>query len=189
MGPRPRPAPRSTRAFTLVELMVVIVVVGLIGSVAVVTWASMLPKQQFHTAIRNLSEVLYGTRSEAIARSRPFDIEYDLDEDSYRVRTPYKVGGGFATAEDEPERLWTHATNLKAAGIELQQVTIDDHIFSDGKAYAYFTPVGASCYHTIQLHDEALGQTFTLEVLPLTGEIRMHDGPFQRKPVDDGDFR
>jgi hypothetical protein len=30
---------------------------------------------------------------------------------------------------------------------------------------------------------------FTLELLPLTGEVRLHDGLFEREPVDEGDFR
>ncbi|MSR63245.1 MAG: prepilin-type N-terminal cleavage/methylation domain-containing protein [Planctomycetes bacterium] len=186
---RARAARSSTRAFTLVELMVVIVVVGLIGGVAVVTWSSMLPKQQFHSAIRNLSEVLYGTRSEAIARNREFRIQYDLDADTYRVRTPFKEGGGFATSDDDPERLWMHETDLKKAGIDLQEIVIDDQPHTDGAWEIYFTPVGASTYHTILLRDEAMKQSFTLEVLPLTGEIRMHDGGFTRDPVDEGDFR
>jgi len=189
MHGRARTTPLSTRAFTLVELMVVIVIIGLIGGVAVATWASMLPKQQFHTAIRNLSEVLYGTRAEAIARNREFDIEYDLDTDSYRVRTPYRVGGGFATTDDDPLRMFTHETPLKKYGIELQSVTIGDQVFSDGKCSQWFLPLGVSAYHLVQLRDEALNETFTLELLPLTGEIRMHDGTFQREPVDEGDFR
>jgi prepilin-type N-terminal cleavage/methylation domain-containing protein len=50
-----RTARTTARAgFTLVELMVVIIVLGLIGGVAMTSWASLLPNQQFNSAIRQL---------------------------------------------------------------------------------------------------------------------------------------
>jgi Tfp pilus assembly protein FimT len=157
--------------------------------VAMTSWASLLPNQQFNSAIRQLSEVLYGTRSEAIARNREYRIQYDLDKDTYRVRTPFKPGGGFATTEEEADHLWSNETDLKESGIDLLQVTVDDQIYTDGKVEVYFLPFGGSAYHVVQLRQALFERDFTLEVLPLTGEIRMHDGLFQREPVDEGDFR
>jgi len=184
--------PSTTRrlgGFTLVELMVVIVIIGLIGGVAVTSWASILPEQRFNSAIRNLSEVLYGTRSDAIARNREFRIRYDIDESTYAVRTPFQPGGGFASSEEDVDHLWIHETDLKEAGIQLLQITVDDRTYTDGRVEVYFQPLGASSYHVVQLRQELTGREFTLEVLPLTGEIRMHDGLFAREPVDEGDFR
>jgi Tfp pilus assembly protein FimT len=169
--------------------MVVIIIIGLIGGVAVASWASMMPNQQFNTAVRNLSEVLYETRSNAIARNREFLIRYDLDADSYRVRTPFKLGGGFATTEDDEDRLWIGETDLAAEGIDLVRITVDDQAFTDGEVEIYFRPSGTSSHHVIELEQPALDREFTLEVLPLTGEIRMHDGFFERQPVDEGDFK
>lgn len=184
-----RPLSGGERAFTLVELMVVVIILGLIGGIAVTSWASMLPNQQFNSAVRNLSEVLYGTRSDAIARNREFRIQYDLDEDTYRVRTPFKPGGGFATTEEDADHLWSHETDLKENGIDLLQVTVDDQTYTDGKVEVYFLPLGGSAHHVVQLSQPLFEREFTLEVLPLTGEIRMHDGLFERDPVDEGDFR
>lgn len=181
---------RHARAgFTLVELMVVIIVLGLIGGVAMTSWASMLPNQQFNTAIRNLSEVLYGTRSEAIARNREYRIQYDLDKDTYRVRTPFKPGGGFATTEEDADHLWSNETDLAESGIDLLEVTVDGQKYTDGKVEVYFLPLGGSAYHVVQLRQTMFERDFTLEVLPLTGEIRMHDGLFERDRAEEGNFR
>lgn len=181
--------PRASTGFTLVELMVVIVILGLIGGVAVTSWISLLPNQQFNSAVRNLSEVLYGTRSEAIARNREFRIRYDLDNDTYAVRTPFQPGGGFATSEEDEDHLWAHETDLEESGIDLLQITVDDKTYTDGRVEVWFLPFGGSSHHVIQLSQPLLEREYTLEVLPLTGEIRMHDGLFDRPPVDEGDFR
>jgi Tfp pilus assembly protein FimT len=172
-----------------VELMVVVVILGLMGGVAVTSWAAMLPNQQFNSAIRNLSEVLHGTRSDAIARNRVFLIRYDLDEESYKVRTPYRPGGGTATGEKDDDHVWIHETGLAEAGIELLEVTVDDQTYTDGRVDVFFWPLGASAHHVVQLRQKLFNRDFTLEVLPLTGEIRMHDGLFKRESVDEGSFR
>jgi prepilin-type N-terminal cleavage/methylation domain-containing protein len=183
------PHAARTAGFTLVELMVVVIILGLIGGVAVTSWAAMLPNQQFNSAIRNLSEVLYGTRSDAIARNRQFLIRYDIDADTYAVRTPFKPGGGFATTEDDLDHLWTHETDLEENGIDILRVTVDDEEYVDGEVEVYFQPLGGTSHHVVQLRQTLFERDFTLEVLPLTGEIRMHDGIFERDAVDEGDFR
>ncbi|MEQ1892850.1 MAG: prepilin-type N-terminal cleavage/methylation domain-containing protein [Planctomycetota bacterium] len=175
--------------FTLVELMVVIVIIGLIGGVAATSWVSMLPNQQFNSAIRNLSETLHETRSAAIARNREFRIRYDLDEDTYVVRTPYKLGGGFMTTDEDEDRLFQSPVDLGEAGIDLVEIRLDEQLYTSGKVEVYFQPLGVSNYHTVQLAQPLLEREFTLELLPLTGEIRLHDGIFQRPPVDEGDFK
>jgi prepilin-type N-terminal cleavage/methylation domain-containing protein len=186
---RRRAGGRNRAAFTLVELMVVIIILGLVGGVAVTSWVGLLPNQQFNSAVRELSEVLHGTRSDAIARSREFRILYDLDADTYKVRTPFRLGGGFASGEDDPARLFIHETELADAGIDLLQVTIDDVKYTDGRVEVRFQPTGSSNYHLVELAQVNTERTFTLEVLPLTGEIRLHEGVFVREPVDEGDFR
>jgi prepilin-type N-terminal cleavage/methylation domain-containing protein len=175
--------------FTLVELMVVVVIIGLIGGVAVVSWVAMLPNQQFNTTIRNLSECLHETRSSAIARNKEFSIIYDLDEDTYVVRTPYRLGGGFMMTDEDEGRLFQTPVDLGEAGIDIFEIHIDDSVLTNGKAEVKFQPLGNSNYHTVQLAQPLLEREFTLELLPLTGEIRLHDGLFERAPVDEGDFK
>ena len=54
--------------------------------------------------------------------------------------------------------------------------------------YVRFDPLGAASYHTIVLYQELFERAFTIEVLPITGEIRFHDGYFERELVDEMDF-
>jgi len=182
--------PRAAAGFTLVELMVVGVIIVLIGGIAYSSWIAILPNQRFNSAIRNLSEVLFETRSDAIARNRRFEIHYDLEADRYWVRTPFRPGGGFATTDDE-EHLLVKETDLSRMGIDLMEVTIGDTTYSnkDTDVWVVFSPLGSSAYHTIQLRQTQFERDFTLELLPLTGEIRMHDGLFEREPAEESDFK
>jgi prepilin-type N-terminal cleavage/methylation domain-containing protein len=174
--------------FTLIELMVVIAIIGLMSGVALVSWEAMFPNQRFNTSVRRLSDVLHATRSEAIARSREFRIYYHIDDDSYAVRTPYRHGGGFARSDEDEDRVWVDQVNLYAEGIDITEITIDDVTYQEGEVYVRFDPLGASSYHTISLRQETFGREFTIEALPLTGDIRFHDGIFEREPAVEEDF-
>ena len=46
----------------------VIAILGMVSSAAWISWQALLPNQQLNSAVRELSDVLYGTRAEAIAR-------------------------------------------------------------------------------------------------------------------------
>lgn len=182
--------PQSNRSgFTMAEILVVIVILGMISGVVVVSWKAILPNQRVRSAVRNLSEVLYGTRSEAIAFNREFRIYYDLDNESFSVRTPYLIGGGFALTDDDEDRLWTNENDLLSAGLYIDSVTIDEETYTTGLVFVRFDPLGAGSSHTVVLQSDLFEDNFyTVEVLPLTGEIRFHDGAWQREPAEDKDF-
>ena len=63
--------------------------------------------------------------------------------------------------------------------------------YTDGAVYVRFDPLGASAYHTIRLVHTQFEREFVIEVLPLTGEIRFHDGATFRERLapDDNDFQ
>ena len=193
--PLPR-RPRSRAGFTLIELTVVVVIMGLIAGIAIVSWKAMVPNQQLNTALRNLSEVLYGTRSDAIARSHEFRIYYDIDgsttspeqADTYYVRMPFTPDGEIALS-DEQEHTCVHQTDLKKAGIDIVQVTVDDVTYTDGVVFVRFDPLGAASHHTVLLRQALFEREFTIEALPLTGEIRVHEGAFEREPALENDFK
>ena len=63
---------KPTKGFTLVELMAVLMILGLVITVTAANWRKIVPRAQLNAAVRNLSNVLNGTRSEAIARNAEF---------------------------------------------------------------------------------------------------------------------
>ena len=181
--------------FTLVEMMVVIIIVGSMVSVIAMNWQKIMPRTQLGASVRALSNTLASTRSEAITRNNEYRIIYDLDEQRYWVETPFLKEGGLALqripGEEDPEeenaRILTSLTLMKN-GVSLSSVTIDEEVYVDGQCYVRFSPQGSSSSHTILLHHASTQRNYTIEVLALSGQIRFHDGVFNRDEVDDGDF-
>lgn len=187
--PERRGRPRAGQGgFTLIELMVVLILVGMVGTTVVISWQALLPNQNLNSAVRVLSDDIYGARSNAISFNHEYRIYYDLDNQSYRIRTPYREGGGFAYSEDE-QRVWISHRNLAENGVSIESVTIDEEPYYSGQVYVRFDPLGASSNHRIVLKQDQFDRFFTLEVLPLTGEVRFQDGIVEREPPEDRDFQ
>lgn len=178
----------SSGAFTLVELMVVIVIIGMIGGATVLSLGRMRPKQAFQSAIHRISDALSKTRSEAIARNRPYSIIYNIDNSTYEICSPFIDGGGFAATERGEENLRFDYTDLAADGIEIELIHADERNWTSDEIFMRFDPLGISSYHAIVIRQPANDRVSTIEMLPLTGEIRFHEGSFLREPAVEGDF-
>lgn len=184
--------PTHPGGFTLVELMVVVAIIGLMVTTVSVGFETLVPQERLNTTIRNLSADLMKARSSAISRNLEFRIEYDLDNERYRMATPFRLGGGRvlpdADLNEEEARFYTSWEPMKT-GVVIQSVFIGGVEFTEGLAVVRFDPLGSASDHLVILAQPKYERSFTLEVLALTGLVRMHEGEFFRQPPEDGDFR
>jgi prepilin-type N-terminal cleavage/methylation domain-containing protein len=188
--PRPHGGARPTAraGFTLMELMMVVVVIGLISGTVALSWESILPRTRLNSEVRGIAGMLQSTRSDAIARNAEFYVEYDLTEDTYQVLTAFRKEGGLMSLRDEEdERLGLGARKL-ADGVQLASIYLNGEEYTDGKVRVRFDPLGAASDHALVVIQPAYEATYTIEVLALTGLIRFHEGVFTREPPQDGDF-
>ena len=174
----------------MIELMLVIVMIGLATTMVSISYDAMVPGERLNTTVRDLAATIRSARSEAISRNAEFYIEYDLVEHRYRLITPFRRGGGMwvPELEDDDERYlgaWEHLR----PGVEFAQITLAGETYTDNiPVWVRFDPLGAASDHQIVLLQPAYENYFTIEVLALTGLVRMHDGVFEREYPDDGDF-
>jgi prepilin-type N-terminal cleavage/methylation domain-containing protein len=194
-------AVHACAAFTLAELMVVIVIIGLMVGIITMSWQRVLPKEQFISEVRALAERIHGCRSNAISQNDELWMHYDLDNGRYWISIPYELGGGAAAyarfGADKTGASDSEADALKRTrlferslgkGIELASVTIGETIYTDGERFVPFSPIGTTAAHSIVLKQVATEALSTLEVQGLTGLISFHDGLWRREPANDNDF-
>jgi prepilin-type N-terminal cleavage/methylation domain-containing protein len=198
-APLARRSARAAAGFSLVELMMVVIIIGIISGVAAVSWKKILPAEELHAEVRVLAERILGARSDAISRSGEFWMWYDLDKQRYWVSTPFREGGGRAAAqryeeaieedmkEDELGRSAIFLTKLPP-GVRIDQVIVDGVEYRAGQVVVVFDALGTSSSHTILLTQPAFDRSFTLEVQGLTGLIAFHDGVYERDEATDEDF-
>ena len=181
----------SRGGFTLVELMVVMAIIGLVVTTVSVSMEAILPGERLNTSIRELAADLMQVRTEAISRSMEFRMEYDLDGDRYRIATPYRIGGGRIITTDDPGdeelRFYSPWTPMRD-GVALASVYTGGEIHEEGRVIVRFDALGSATDHMVIVSQPAYGSAFTIEVLGLTGLIRMHDGVVLREPARDEDF-
>ncbi|MBU0983939.1 MAG: GspH/FimT family pseudopilin [candidate division Zixibacteria bacterium] len=70
---------RTKRGFTLIELMITVVVVGIVAAMAVPRFSKAWERQQFRSENRNLISKLRLARSHAISNKQPFGVYVDQD--------------------------------------------------------------------------------------------------------------
>ena len=147
-------SPGKPGGFTLVELMVVLVIVGLLLTLAPVAFQSAVPSLQVKSAAQELAAVMRATRSRAIKENREHVVQVDVEGRRYR--------GGRADQEEvlDPD-------------IALSLLTAESELDEDGGGRIRFYPDGTSTGGRVSL---TLGDTTYHVVIDwLTGRIQVAD--------------
>lgn len=187
-------SPHPARAgFSLIELMGVIVVLGLMAGMVAISWQSVLPRAELNRAVRDLSSQLYTVRSDAISRKARFEVQYSFSSTEnrplgYRVVSPFRADGRGGLAGRDEERLAFEWQELPDS-VKFNRVRVNGQDIREGVVSVFFDPLGTSTDHLIILEQMPEGALFTIEVLALTGDFRLHEGEFVREPPLEADFK
>ena len=173
--------------FTLLEIMVVVFLLGLMFSTATVNLGRFLPASRSEQTARTLISQMEIARTNSIAFGRPYRFEMDLDEESFRIVTPFDEDGKFALSESERTDLgWT----LLEQGMEFQAIE-DATGWETGKGIfqvEYDASGSTRDMSVFLVNTFATGFDRTIRVSGLTGMASVFQGRVPLPHADEDDL-
>jgi prepilin-type N-terminal cleavage/methylation domain-containing protein len=172
---------RFKAAFTLVEIMVVLAIMGLVLGLAVINFRAINQKEPLEQAVSDVEGLCRRARSEAIVKSRPMDLIIDSGSGLLRLATaPNSVNtldpeSGVLMATIE-EAVAIDQASLPS-NVELEIVVPEDALDSEtpGVVVIRFYPNGTAepLEALIMMSDEGV---YTMVLDPVTGRLRVREG-------------
>lgn len=175
-----KPGSSSQDGFTLLELMVVIVIIGLFSALFSVRIESVLSGGDLRYASRILMGEISKLRGEAAYTRTDHVLELDIAENTLSRPDLETNKMGFS---DEPSKM--RGTNNQVIklpkGVDLQDVVVASKgKIQEGKALITFYANGTVDRALVHLRNEK-NEAYTLEVNPLTAQVTLHDSYIDEK--------
>ncbi|MHC4380822.1 MAG: pilus assembly FimT family protein [Planctomycetota bacterium] len=180
-----RPGPQA--GFTLIEITAVVILVALIASSALVRLDGVLPSTRVESAGREVLATLDMARIQAIAKSQPYEVLFDFEEQRYGIRMPFDEDGVLIpNLEDRPILSW----NQFREGAQLQGVMDSrGEIIEEGRYPVIFDPLGAAREVHIYLGSSEIDDfELTIRILALTGIASVFQGHIEPQLLIENDF-
>lgn len=152
----PAGRPAGTAGFTLVELLVVLLIMGLMASIAAPYFGRLAPRLEAKAAAREVVSLLRTARGEAIRDNREVVMVVDLDRRTLTIDS----GRGMTVVE----------------GLGLQLLTGTAELIDDGSGRIRFYPDGTSTGGRVTISDPGYpdsnaGRAFNVRIDWLTGRV------------------
>lgn len=160
--------------FTLVEIIIVLVLVGIILGVVVPRVENLSPKYALRSAARRIAAELEHVRSTSIIQRETYAICYDFARRRYFVILPPPLGDPELPLEYWPRAEPTELPSL----VRFYGVVLADNSVHEARSVDHVTvlvdPLGTSGSHVAVLEDEA-GRTLSVKFNALTGTVEFSE--------------
>lgn len=187
-----RPDPVSPRGFTLIEIMLVVVVLGLLAGLALPKMRSAMERANLQKGAREVTGLLRFARSCAVMRESQAEIRFSPETDRYQLVLHDEQGRRLG----DDRRRWTRRRDARQRLVSreaLRPRTLPKGVHfpviyseaplsprSDLPRVIYF-PDGSATPATIALEDEN-GLAMSVEVFRTTGLARVGPGLPEEEP-------
>jgi prepilin-type N-terminal cleavage/methylation domain-containing protein len=164
----------NSRGFTLIELAIVILVIGIVAAITMPRVGGMLDRRRMERSINVLRGMTRYLQSRAAATKRTYRLTFDLDKQV--VSSCYLTASGCQSDRNRVTSDYHFPDTIEvldvvnAAGEKIQQ----------GEASTHFHPSGLvepSLIHLQGVNADRL----TLAIEPLTGRLKVIDGYVDRQ--------
>lgn len=157
------------RAFTLVEIMVVVAVMGLLIGISIPAFRNITNKAPLEQGISDVESLCRQARAEAIVKQQAMDVLFNDAEEIVALTTAARV----ITAPDPFTGLMiktteeTHLIDQVALEVDLQIIEPEPDEFTVDEIRIRFYPNGTS--ETLELRVVSNDEAYRLTLDPVTG--------------------
>jgi prepilin-type N-terminal cleavage/methylation domain-containing protein len=179
---------RSAResGFTLLELLAVIMLISLATMFAFLNLDGMTASGRLASAGREIANTISWIRNEAAAQAREFQIEFDLDDQRYRVVVPPRPGLLRSARDQEDWEVleWTLLPEdvrfLRMQFPSLEANISKEDVVTSGTRTVTFDSSGGSPSFMVHLEsseiEDAVLSKFSIEANGFTGAVQAEVG-------------
>lgn len=153
---------REPNGFTLIELVLVLVLMGLIAGLTLPFVASTLDRIKLQSEVRQIASALQFARSEAISKKTLFTFNIDIDNNQYWLAIPKQEEATQSKPIDETVRI-----------LDYQRA---DETLTEGAFMILFYPQGNSSGGTLRfksIHDKDEENIYAVTIDPITGKPKI----------------
>jgi type II secretion system protein H len=171
---------RRHHGFTLMEIIIVVVIMGIMLAVTVPTVVNMSKKNELRAGAREMIALLKYARTEAVFNERTTGVFLDLDKKQYwlDLREPDKKTGEYKPGG--PKRQLEQKRVL-GKNLWIEEVkTVDNNIIKDKLIAIDFNPDGSASPALFTIVNKS-GSKITVEVLKSTGMTEVTPGSIEDK--------
>jgi prepilin-type N-terminal cleavage/methylation domain-containing protein len=160
--------------FTFIELILVIAIVGVLFTIAAISFRGLMPKYYLRTSARAIATLVESLRLSAVTRGVWMGIHYELtppgDERTYHEVVP-------PAPEDDPDQPIEERTRIgrerTAPGVRIARVVLPNSQTVDrGPVNILFSPMGNAGSHIVVLEGEE-GRLSSVKLNCITGTVEV----------------
>jgi prepilin-type N-terminal cleavage/methylation domain-containing protein len=166
-----------SRGFTLVELVIVILLVGIMTGIAVTRLDYLVPKYRLRAGAREVAAVLKQGRARAVASGKDVWFEVDLSRGAYGLLVPFPVlDDQGKVVEGRPLEYGPVFQRTLPDGVQITDVIFSEkERVASGRARVRLSPLGSSQHLVVNLRNTD-GKDISFRLNGFTGAVSFHDG-------------